>query len=114
MIITGFPIAKLYSSANCSHKLTMNSYRIAIVLSVFVIAAFPSIAKPNFVFVLADDLSYFDVGCYGGQAHTPNMDGLAAEGMRFDNCFQAAPTCSPTRHNIYTGQSPFKTGLITT
>ena len=110
MIITGFPIAKLYSSANCSHKITMNSYRIAIVLSVFVIAAFSSIAKPNFVFVLADDLSYFDVGCYGGQAHTPNMDGLAAEGMRFDNCFQAAPTCSPTRHNIYTGQSPFKTG----
>ena len=66
--------------------------------------------KPNFVFILADDLSHFDVGCYGGQAHTPNIDGLAEEGMRFTNCFQAAPTCSPTRHNIYTGQSPFKTG----
>ncbi len=88
----------------------MNLYRITLVFSIFAIASLSSAAKPNFVFVLADDLSYFDVGCYGGQAHTPNMDGLAAEGMRFDNCFQAAPTCSPTRHNIYTGQSPFKTG----
>jgi len=67
-------------------------------------------AKPNFVFVLADDLSHFDVGCYGGQAHTPHMDQLARDGMRFTNCFQSSPTCSPTRHNIYTGQSPFKTG----
>ncbi len=66
--------------------------------------------KPNFVFVLADDLSYFDVGCYGGQAITPHMDALAEEGMRFTNCFQSSPTCSPTRHNIYTGLSPFKSG----
>tara|TARA_B100000900_G_C20591308_1_gene721718 strand:- start:845 stop:2227 length:1383 start_codon:yes stop_codon:yes gene_type:complete len=71
---------------------------------------FASKNKPNFVFVLADDLSHFDVGCYGGQAITPMMDGLAKQGMRFTNCFQAAPTCSPTRHNLYTGQSPVKTG----
>jgi N-sulfoglucosamine sulfohydrolase len=66
--------------------------------------------KPNFVFVLADDASHFDVGCYGGQAYTPNMDKLATEGMRFTQCYQSSPTCSPTRHNIYTGQYPFKTG----
>lgn len=67
-------------------------------------------SKPNFVFVLADDASHFDVGCYGGQAYTPIMDALAKEGMRFTQCYQSSPTCSPTRHNIYTGQYPFKTG----
>jgi len=65
---------------------------------------------PNFVFVLADDASHFDVGCYGGQAYTPYMDALATQGMRFTQCYQSSPTCSPTRHNIYTGQYPFKTG----
>ena len=66
--------------------------------------------KPNFVFVIADDCTYRDIGCHGGQAHTPNIDRLAGEGMRFTHCFQAAPMCSPTRHNIYTGLYPVKSG----
>jgi uncharacterized sulfatase len=66
--------------------------------------------KPNFLFVIADDCTYRDVGCYGGQAHTPNVDRLASEGMRFTRCFQAAPMCSPTRHNVYTGLYPVKSG----
>ena len=67
-------------------------------------------AKPNLVFMIADDCTYRDIGCYGGQAHTPHLDGLAQSGMRFTRCFQAAPMCSPTRHNIYTGQYPVKSG----
>lgn len=66
--------------------------------------------KPNFVFVIADDLTHRELGCYGGQAKTPNIDRLATEGMRFTRCFQAAPMCSPTRHNIYTGLYPVKSG----
>lgn len=66
--------------------------------------------RPNFVFIIADDCTYRDIGCYGGQAHTPNIDGLAEEGMRMTRCFQAAPMCSPTRHNIYTGLYPVKSG----
>ncbi|PHS13741.1 MAG: sulfatase atsG [Blastopirellula sp.] len=66
--------------------------------------------RPNLVFIIADDCSHFDVGCYGGQALTPVLDGLAKQGMKFENCFQAAPMCSPTRHNIYTGLYPVKTG----
>lgn len=66
--------------------------------------------KPNLLFVIADDCTFRDIGCYGGQAHTPNIDALAVEGMRMTHCFQAAPMCSPTRHNIYTGQYPVKTG----
>lgn len=66
--------------------------------------------RPNLVFIMADDLTYRDLGCYGGQAHTPNINRLATEGMKFNRCFQAAPMCSPTRHNIYTGLYPVKSG----
>lgn len=67
-------------------------------------------SRPNFVIIIGDDLTYRDLGCYGGQAHTPAIDRLAAEGLRFDRCFQAAPMCSPTRHCLYTGMYPVKTG----
>lgn len=73
-----------------------------------VIAAAES--KPNFLFIIADDCTFRDIGCYGGQAHTPNIDRLASEGMKFSQCFQSAPMCSPTRHNIYTGLYPVKSG----
>jgi len=66
--------------------------------------------KPNLVYIMADDCTHSDIGCYGGQAYTPNIDKLANEGMRFTRCFQAAPMCSPTRHNIYTGLYPVKSG----
>ena len=67
-------------------------------------------SPPNFLFIIADDCTYRDIGCYGGQAHTPNIDTLARQGMRFTRSFQAAPMCSPTRHNIYTGIYPVKSG----
>lgn len=66
--------------------------------------------QPNVVFVIADDLTFRELGCYGGQAHTPRIDQLATEGLRFNRCFQAAPMCSPTRHTIYTGLYPVKSG----
>ncbi|MFT5125573.1 MAG: N-sulfoglucosamine sulfohydrolase, partial [Verrucomicrobiales bacterium] len=62
-----------------------------------------SAKNPNLLFIIADDCTHNDIGCYGGQALTPHMDQLATEGMRFTQCFQAAPMCSPTRHTIYTG-----------
>lgn len=67
-------------------------------------------APPNLVFIIADDCTFRDIGCYGGQARTPNIDHLATEGMKFNRCFQTAPMCSPTRHNIYTGLYPVKSG----
>lgn len=66
--------------------------------------------RPNVVFVIADDLTFRELGCYGGQANTPRIDQLATEGMRFTRCFQTAPMCSPTRHTIYTGLYPVKSG----
>lgn len=55
--------------------------------------------KPNLVIIIADDCTYLDMGVYGGQAKTPTLDMLAKQGMQFSRCFQAAPMCSPTRHN---------------
>jgi len=66
--------------------------------------------KPNLVFMIADDCTYLDMGVHGGQAKTPRMNKLAGEGMQFSRCFQTAPMCSPTRHNIYTGIYPVKSG----
>lgn len=79
-------------------------------LGCLLVVAWSVKAKPNFLFIIADDLTHRDIGCYGGQAHTPNIDRLAGQGMRFTRCFQSAPMCSPTRHNIYTGLYPVKSG----
>ena len=71
----------------------------------------PTVEKPNIVFMLADDCSYWDIGTYGSKdAITPNIDQLAEDGMKFTKCYQSAPMCSPTRHNLYTGLYPVKTG----
>jgi len=67
-------------------------------------------APPNFLLIIADDCTYRDLGVYGGQAKTPHLDRLAREGMKFTRCFQAAPMCSPTRHALYTGLYPVKSG----
>ncbi len=66
--------------------------------------------QPNFLFVIADDCTYWDLECYGGQARTPQLNRLCTEGLKFTQCFQAAPMCSPTRHCLYTGIYPVKSG----
>jgi len=68
--------------------------------------------KPNFVFILIDDMGWPDPGCYGHKFHeTPSMDRLAAEGMKFTDAYAACPVCSPTRASIYSGQYPAHIGL---
>ena len=63
--------------------------------------------RPNFVFILADDLGWTDLGCFGSRFYeTPNIDGLAATGMRFTAAYAAAPVCSPTRASILSGKYP--------
>ena len=63
--------------------------------------------RPNFVFILVDDLGWADVGCYGSDLHeTPHIDRLARRGMRFTDAYAAAPVCSPTRASIMTGKYP--------
>lgn len=62
---------------------------------------------PNFVFILADDLGRHQVRCYGNPFYeTPNLDSLAAQGVKFSNAYAACPVCSPTRASIMTGKYP--------
>jgi arylsulfatase A-like enzyme len=61
----------------------------------------------NVVLIVADDLGWADLACYGADLHeTPNLDRLAREGMRFTDAYAAAPVCTPTRASIMTGKSP--------
>jgi len=64
---------------------------------------------PNIVIIYADDLGYGDVSAYGvGQLHTPNMDRIANEGIRFENGYATSATCTPSRFSLLTGQYPWR------
>ena len=70
-------------------------------------------APPNVVFVLADDLGWSELGCYGNDFHeTPHLDALARDGMRFTQAYAAAPVCSPYRAALLTGQYPARVGIL--
>ena len=79
------------------------------------LALVPSVhaaARPNIVFILADDLGAHDVGCFGSTYHeTPNIDRLAGRGMKFTQAYAASPLCSPTRSSILAGLYPARTGI---
>src|SRR3989339_591581 len=67
---------------------------------------------PNIIFMLMDDLGWKDLGCCGSEFYeTPNLDRLAAEGMRFRNAYSASPVCSPARASIMTGRYPARVGV---
>ena len=65
--------------------------------------------KPNIIFILADDLGYGDLSCYGAtKLHTPNIDRLAMQGVRFTNAHATSATCTPSRFAIMTGKYPWR------
>lgn len=67
--------------------------------------------RPNLVLFIADDCSHYDLGCYGNaDSRTPNIDRFATQGMKFTCAYQAAPMSSPTRHCLYTGLWPVRSG----
>ena len=64
---------------------------------------------PNIIVIMADDLGFGDVSCYGATAlSTPNIDRLAAEGRRFTSGYCSASTCTPTRYSMLTGNYAFR------
>lgn len=68
--------------------------------------------RPNILLVLADDLGYGDLHCYGGkEMHTPNLDQFAAEGLRLTSCYAGHPNCSPSRTALMTGRTPTRVGV---
>jgi arylsulfatase A len=72
----------------------------------------PPARRPNIIFILADDLGWSELGCYGNDFNeTPNLDRLAKDGMRFTNAYASAPVCSPYRAAFLTGQYPARGGI---
>jgi arylsulfatase A-like enzyme len=72
----------------------------------------PRSRRPNFIVIVMDDLGCTDLGCYGaGDLKTPNIDALAASGVRFTNWYSNAPVCAPARASLMTGRFPVRAGV---
>ena len=67
--------------------------------------------KPNIILILVDDLGYGDLGCYGSKLATPNLDRMAADGMRFEQCYSANSVCTPARASLLTGRYAVRSKL---
>jgi N-acetylglucosamine-6-sulfatase len=67
-------------------------------------------AAPNVLLILADDLGFSDLGCYGGEIPTPHLDGLARDGLRYTTCYTSA-RCCPSRAALITGLHPHQAGI---
>ncbi|MBI4664567.1 MAG: sulfatase [Verrucomicrobia bacterium] len=84
---------------------------LSLIFATTLLAAEP---KPNIIFILADDLGYTDVACYGSKYYeTPNIDRLAAQGMKFTSGYTCGPNCQPTRAALMSGQYGPRTGVYT-
>jgi arylsulfatase A-like enzyme len=101
-------------------KFTVNFAAVVLTVAAFVspqsstshASASETVQKPNIVLVFADDLGIDDLGCYGRtEHHTPNLDRLASQGMRFTCAYTAQPICSPSRAAIMTGKCPARLNL---
>jgi arylsulfatase A-like enzyme len=82
-----------------------------VLFSIFLLCV-PLHAKPNIIVILADDLGWADLACMGSTFHkTPNLDRLAAQGIRHTRAYAACPVCSPTRAALMTGKVPARLGI---
>lgn len=89
-------------------KQTVSTVFIVLLTAITAFAA----KQPNIIIILADDMGYGDLSCYGHPTiRTPNLDRMATEGMRFTDFYVAAPVCTPSRAGLITGRLPIRTGM---
>ena len=97
-------------SATCT--LSFSLYTFGLVLGPLLSAADAAEGSPNFVIIFCDDLGYGDLGCFGHPTiRTPNLDRMAAEGMKLTQFYSAAPVCTPSRAALLTGRLPIRNGM---
>src|SRR5689334_4291888 len=93
----------------------MSAVRLSLALVASMSAVAPLTAAelpPNVVILLADDMGYGDLGCYGHPSiRTPHLDRMACEGMKFTNFYAAAPVCTPSRAALLTGRLAVRSGM---
>lgn len=81
-----------------------------VILVLLVLQAQSQTARPNIIYIMADDLGYADLSCYGRNDYqTPHLDKLASQGVKFMNAYAGAPLCTPTRTSFMTGRYPART-----
>ena len=92
----------------------MDKYSVSFCACIFsamtALNAKPDLKRPNILLILADDMGYSDIGCYGGEISTPNIDRLCEEGMKFTQCYNASRSC-PSRASLLTGMYHHKAGM---
>jgi len=107
--------AARYNAAGHFRRLHMREFSRSVALLLCLVGASVALGAdrpPNFVVILADDLGYGDLGCYGHPTiRTPNLDRMAIEGLRFTQFYCAAPVCTPSRAALLTGRLPIRSGM---
>ncbi|BCM91677.1 arylsulfatase [Abditibacteriota bacterium] len=100
-------MAGLLSASSCSAQTTPPATHAIPTTPTMAIA---NAGRPNVLLILADDLGWSDLSCYGGEIKTPNIDALAANGLKFTQCYNSA-RCSPSRASLLTGLAPHQAGF---
>src|SRR5260221_13473436 len=96
---------------HCMNSLRKNAFGSILFLTLACFSSLPAAErKPNIVLILADDLGWSDLGCYGSEIKTPNLDALAAGGVRFTQFYNSA-RCCPSRAALLTGLYPHQAGI---
>ncbi len=89
------------------------SIALCVIIAIVLVVQAPAAERPNLVYILADDLGMGDLGCYNSQSKipTPAIDGLARDGMRFNDAHSPSAVCTPTRYGVLTGRYAWRTRL---